>query len=127
MKNKLDFTVESSLELIQETYNDIVTQMNYATQIMKKMMPLMKEGVDMTLIGPVIKEQQKIINDCIEKKLTVAKLQTTITSKKPGANSDNFGSMKINQEEISMIDKLVKSNGSIDNMINYMNDKKVKE
>jgi hypothetical protein len=35
----------------------------------------------MTLIGPVIKEQQKIINDTIEKKLTLSKLQSTIWEK----------------------------------------------
>ena len=30
---------------------------------------MMKEPEDMTLIGPVIEKQQKIINDCVEKKL----------------------------------------------------------
>ena len=34
----------------------------------------MKEPEDMTLIGPVIEKQQKIINDCVEKKLTLSKI-----------------------------------------------------
>ncbi len=32
------------------------------------MLTMMKEPEDMTLIGPVIEKQQKIINDCVEKK-----------------------------------------------------------
>jgi hypothetical protein len=35
----------------------------------------------MTLIGPVIEKQQKIINDCVEKKLSLSKLQSSIWEK----------------------------------------------
>jgi len=42
----------------------------------------------MTIIGPVIKEQQKIINDTIEKKLTLSKLQSSIWEK-ANSSSDN--------------------------------------
>jgi hypothetical protein len=35
----------------------------------------------MTTIGPVIEKQQKIVNDCVEKKLTLSKLQSTIWEK----------------------------------------------
>jgi len=35
----------------------------------------------MTLIGPVIEKQQKIINDCVEKKLSLSKLQAQIWQK----------------------------------------------
>jgi hypothetical protein len=35
----------------------------------------------MQTIGPVIKEQQKIINDCVEKKLSLSKLQSSIWEK----------------------------------------------
>ena len=45
------------------------------------MLSLMKESDDMTLLGPIIKEQQKIINDCVEKKLTLSKLQSSIWEK----------------------------------------------
>jgi hypothetical protein len=41
----------------------------------------MKEAEDMTLIGPVIEKQQKIINDCVEKKLSLSKLQSGIWEK----------------------------------------------
>jgi hypothetical protein len=35
----------------------------------------------MTVIGPVLEKQQKIINDVVEKKLTLAKLQSSIWEK----------------------------------------------
>jgi hypothetical protein len=41
----------------------------------------MKEPEDMTVLGPVIEKQQKIVNDCVEKKLTLSKLQSGIWEK----------------------------------------------
>lgn len=41
----------------------------------------MKEAADMALIGPVLKEQQKIIDSSIDKKLQLSKLLATIASK----------------------------------------------
>ena len=48
----------------------------------------MKEPEDMTLIGPVIEKQQKIINDCVEKKLTLSKLQAQIWQKNTDKEDD---------------------------------------
>ncbi len=52
------------------SYNELVEQRNTAIRIQNKMLTMMKEPEDMTLIGPVIEKQQKIINDCVEKKLS---------------------------------------------------------
>lgn len=41
----------------------------------------MKEASDMSLIGPVLKEQQKIVDSAIEKKLSLSKLMASIMSK----------------------------------------------
>jgi hypothetical protein len=41
----------------------------------------MKEPEDMKEIGPVLEKQQKIVNDCVEKKLTLSKLQSSIWEK----------------------------------------------
>ena len=49
----------------------------------------MKEPEDMTLIGPVIEKQQKIINDCVEKKLSLSKLQSSIWEKS-NSNKESF-------------------------------------
>jgi hypothetical protein len=50
----------------------------------------MKEPEDMTLIGPVIEKQQKIINDCVDKKLSLSKLQAQIWQKSQEKQEDNF-------------------------------------
>jgi hypothetical protein len=73
---------------MQETYNEIVEQRNTAIRIQNKMLALMKDSEDMQTIGPIIKEQQKIINDCVEKKLTLSKLQASIWEKSQGEKED---------------------------------------
>ena len=42
---------------------------------------MMKDPEDMTTIGTVIEKQQKIVNDCVEKKISLSKLQSTIWEK----------------------------------------------
>lgn len=80
-KKEIKFTKDSMLALLQETYNEIVEQRNTAIRIQNKMLALMKDAEDMQTIGPIIKEQQKIINDCVEKKLSLSKLQSSIWEK----------------------------------------------
>ena len=66
---------------MQEIYNESVEQRTTAIRIQNKMISFMKEAGDMALIGPVLKEQQKIIDSAIDKKLQLSKLLITITSK----------------------------------------------
>lgn len=62
----------------------------------------MKEPEDMTLIGPVIEKQQKIINDCVEKKLSLSKLQASIWEKQ-SSSKESFSI-----SDIDMDDDLIK-------------------
>jgi len=55
------------------------------------MLTMMKEPEDMTIIGPVIEKQQKIINDCVEKKLTLSKLQSTLWEKSNNSKDSGGG------------------------------------
>jgi hypothetical protein len=81
LKKEINLSKESILSLMQEIYNELVEQRNTALRIQNKMLTMMKEPEDMTLIGPVIEKQQKIINDCVEKKLSLSKLQASIWEK----------------------------------------------
>jgi len=87
-KNEINLSKESMLSLMQEIYNELVEQRNTAIRIQNKMLTMMKEPEDMTIIGPVIEKQQKIINDCVEKKLTLSKLQSGMWEK---SNNNNSG------------------------------------
>ena len=87
-KKTINLTKESMLSLMQEIYNEIVEQRNTAIRIQNKMLTMMKEPEDMTLIGPVIEKQQKIVNDCVEKKLSLSKLQATMWQKSSEKEDD---------------------------------------
>jgi len=80
-KKEITFTKDSILSLMQEIYNELVEQRNTAIRVQNKMLTFMKDPQDMQTIGPVIEKQQKIINDCVEKKLSLSKLQSSIWEK----------------------------------------------
>jgi|TARA_R110000824_G_scaffold27124_5_gene92544 hypothetical protein len=80
-RKQINLTNESALSLMQEIYNECVEQRTTAIRIQNKMIGFMKEATDMALIGPVLKEQQKIIDSAIDKKLQLSKLMATIMSK----------------------------------------------
>jgi hypothetical protein len=94
------------LSLMQEIYNELVEQKNTAIRIQNKMLTMMKEPEDMTLIGPVIEKQQKIINDCVEKKLTLSKLQAQMWQKNTEKNED-FTISDLDIDDITF-EKLIK-------------------
>jgi hypothetical protein len=110
-KKNLAIDTESALSLMQEIYHDIVEQKNTATLIMKKMLSFMKESEDMSVIGPVIKEQQKILNECTEKKISLVKIQNTLIQK-GGGSSEKFspGKMTLTDEDRELLEKLVGDN-----------------
>ena len=102
-KNLLSLDTDSALALMQEIYNDIVEQKQTASMITKKMLSFMKEAEDMSVIGPVIKEQQKIVNDTIEKKLSLSKLQSTIWEKTNNTSSEEFSLSEIDDDTLQTL------------------------
>lgn len=104
-RKEINFTKESILALMQEIYNELVEQRNTAVRIQNKMLTMMKEPEDMISIGPVIEKQQKIINDCVEKKINLSKLQSTIWEKSNNSN-DNFSLADLDDDLIqNLLDK----------------------
>jgi hypothetical protein len=108
-RNLITLEVDSALALMQEIYNDIVEQKNYASMIMKKMLSFMKDQEDMSMIGPVIKEQQKIMNECTEKKISLVKLQGILLKQTQGSGGKNMsmGKLNLTEEERELLDRLV--------------------
>jgi hypothetical protein len=111
-KKQINFTKDSLLTLMQEIYNELVEQRSTAIRIQNKMISMMKEPEDMTLIGPVIEKQQKIINDCVDKKLQLSKLQAGIWEKQ-NSKEDDFD---ISEMDDSLLEGLLKKD------INSVND-----
>jgi len=104
-KKEINFSQKSLMALMQETYNEIVEQRNTAVRIQNKMLSFMKGPEDLTLLGPIIKEQQKIIDSAIEKKLSLAKLQQTIIQKANDGSEDFNASLS--EEDKEMLKDLV--------------------
>jgi hypothetical protein len=113
-KKEINLSKESMLSLMQEIYNELVEQRNTAIRIQNKMLTMMKEPEDMTLIGPVIEKQQKIINDCVEKKLSLSKLQAQIWQKSTDKEQD-FTLSDLDMDDVaiqSLLQKDISNDGS---------------
>jgi hypothetical protein len=112
-KKEIALNKDSVLGLMQEIYNELVEQRATAIRIQNKMLSMLKDAEDMTLIGPIIKEQQKIINDTIEKKLSLSKLQSTIWEK---TNSTKESDFSLSDVDDDLLQSLIKKD--VDNSNN---------
>lgn len=114
-KKEINLSKESMLSLMQEIYNELVEQRNTAIRIQNKMLSMMNQTEDMTVLGPIIKEQQKIINDCVEKKLSLSKLQSNLWEKSNSTQETfSISDLDVDDEMIqNLIEKdISKSDGS---------------
>lgn len=102
-KKEIVLSKDSVLSLMQEIYNELVEQRTTAVRIQNKMLAMLKDPEDMTVIGPVIKEQQKIINDTIEKKLTLSKLQSSIWEKSSNNDSESFNLAEMDDDVLQSL------------------------
>jgi len=108
-KKVITLDTDSALAVMQEIYNDIVEQKNIASQITKKMLTFMKDAEDMTMIGSVIDKQQKILQDCTEKKLSLVKLQAVLLKQTGGEGETpgSFGKMVLTAEDRKLLEDMV--------------------
>lgn len=107
-KEKLSVTVDSALALMQEIYNDIIEQKTTATIITKKMLKFMTDSDDMAVIGPVIKDQQKILNDCTEKKISLVKMQSILLKQLNGEKVKDSSKLTLSDEDKEILEKLMR-------------------
>ena len=105
-RKEINFSKESILGLMQEIYNELVEQRNTAIRIQNKMLSMLKDAEDMTTIGPVIEKQQKIVNDCVDKKLNLSKLQSSIWEKSNNNKEESFSLADLDDDLIqNLIEK----------------------
>jgi len=105
----ISLDIDSALALMQEIYNDIVEQKTTATLITKKMLAFMQGPDDMSIIGPVIKEQQKILNECTEKKISLVKLQNALLKQMGGhgGGKADFEKLQLTEEDRLLLNKMI--------------------
>jgi methionine salvage enolase-phosphatase E1 len=110
-RKEINFTKDSILSLMQEIYNELVEQRQTAIRIQNKMLSMLKDSTDMISIGPVIEKQQKIVNDCVEKKISLSKLQSSIWEK---SNSNREESFSLADLDDDLIQNLIEKDVSND-------------
>jgi methionine salvage enolase-phosphatase E1 len=110
-RKEINFTKDSILSLMQEIYNELVEQRQTAIRIQNKMLALLKDPSDMTTIGPVIEKQQKIVNDCVEKKISLSKLQSSIWEKTNNNKEESFSLADLDDD---LIQNLIENDVSKD-------------
>ncbi len=104
-RKEINFSKDSILSLMQEIYNELVEQRQTAIRIQNKMLSMLKDPTDMMTIGPVIEKQQKIVNECVEKKISLSKLQSSIWEKSNN-NTESFSLADLDHDLIqNLIDK----------------------
>ena len=113
-RKEINFSKDSILSLMQEIYNELVEQRQTAIRIQNKMLAMLKDPADMVTIGPVIEKQQKIVNDCVEKKISLSKLQSSIWEKSNN-NTESFSLADLDED---LIQNLIEKDVS-DDLENY--------
>lgn len=73
----------------------------------------MKDAEDMSTIGPVIKDQQKILNLCTEKKIALVKLQSVLLKQTNTTGAESLGKLELTDEDRKILEQLVNDNNDI--------------
>ena len=102
-KKDIILSKDSVLSLMQEIYNELVEQRTTAIRIQNKLIGMKNDPKNVASISGVLKEQQKIINDTIEKKLQLSKLQSTIWEKSNQSNNDTFNLSEMDEDVLQAL------------------------
>jgi hypothetical protein len=116
-KKQIKLDQESVLALLQEVYNECVEQRTTAIRIQNKMLSFMQGPDDLQQLGPVIKEQQKVIDSALEKKIQLAKIQSSLVQKELSSNNISTSLSLEDRESLNSLLNKEKSDG--DNSTEY--------
>tara|TARA_R100000697_G_C5439663_1_gene194889 strand:+ start:476 stop:844 length:369 start_codon:yes stop_codon:yes gene_type:complete len=104
-KKEIKLDQDSVLALLQEVYNECVEQRTTAIRIQNKMLSFMQGPDDLQQLGPVIKEQQKVIDSALEKKIQLAKIQSTLVQKDLSSSNATGFSLEDRETLNSLLNK----------------------
>ncbi len=116
-KKQIKLDQESVLALLPEVYKDCVEQRTTAILIQNKMLSFMQGPDDLQQLGPVIKEQQKVIDSALEKKIQLAKIQSSLVQKELSSNNISTSLSLEDRESLKSLLNKEKSDG--DNSTEY--------
>ena len=114
-RKEIKFSKDSILSLMQEIYNELVEQRNTSIRIQNKMISMMKDADDMKEIGTVLEKQQKIVNDCVEKKISLSRLQSSIWEK----TTNQEESFSLSDMDDDLFEKLLEKDSDVSDEPKY--------
>ena len=107
-KKKVNISEDSMVELMQETYNEIVDERNKALSAYKKYTKDINENNDIALVGKITNDLLKIIDGSIEKKLRLIKIQSDILFKNGKADGAAGQPIVITEEDRKWAEEYLK-------------------
>jgi isocitrate lyase len=105
-KNQIEYSFDSALALMQEIHMELDENRAQAKILFNKMMSFMKDASDLETLGPIIKDQQKIMNDTVSQKVQLSKLQNMILVKQ-SQTKGGLSKMTISSSEREMLEQLL--------------------
>ena len=114
-RKEIKFSKDSILSLMQEIYDELVEQRNTAIRIQNKMISMMKDADDMKEIGTVLEKQQIIVNDCVEKKISLSRLQSSIWEK----TTNQEESFSLSDMDDDLFEKLLEKDSDVSDEPKY--------
>jgi len=96
-KHKITTSTESLNTLLQEIYNECVEQRSTAIQHRNKLMKLIEDTEDASMVGKLTIDLLKIVDLAIDKKMALAKLQAGLTN--AGKTKENSASEMTDEQK----------------------------
>lgn len=112
-KVSLKLSEESMVALMQETYNETVDMRNRAIKAYNQYTKEIEESTDIPVVGKVANDLLKIVDNSIEKKLRLLKIQGDIIFKngKTGP-AGGSGNIVISDEDKEFVQKYLAQQGA---------------
>ncbi len=117
-KTKIHLDKDSLREFMQEIYNDCSNMMNSARKELneRKNRVEIDDVNDESMIGKVNNDTLKLIDSTIDKKLSLAKLQSQIVSDNRSSNDENVSDKSFSDKDKDALRELFNEKQSRDNI-----------
>lgn len=114
-KSRVNFTEDAIIELMEETYNDIIQEKTKALTAYKDYKAFVKDSTDVGFAGKVTVDLLKIIDNAIDKKLKLIKLQTDYMLKMGkvgvGGDGEQVAGKGLTDDDKKEIEAMLERNG----------------
>ena len=117
-KTKIHLDKDSLREFMQEIYNDCSNMMNSARKELneRKNRAEIEDNNDESMIGKVNNDTLKLIDSTIDKKLSLAKLQSQIVSDNKSSDDENVSDKSFSDKDKDTLRELFNEKQSKDNI-----------